>query len=88
MSSKQGNCYLPILVVGGHVSLEEAFFAAAVMNTPPLHSAKPAAAVATAAVRQWLQLWYDTMGQTPLFRSILIYFSMYLLFHNFHLLAK
>ena len=26
VSSKQGNCYLPILVVGGHVSLEEAFF--------------------------------------------------------------
>ena len=49
VSSKQGNCYLPILVVGGHVSLEEAFFAA-VMNTPPPLSAKPAAAAVRHAV--------------------------------------
>ena len=54
VSSKQGNCYLPILVVGGHVSLEEAFFFAAVMNTPPPLSAKLAAA--TAAARRWLLL--------------------------------
>ena len=53
VSSKQGNCYLPILVVGGHVSLEEAFFAA-VMNTPPPLSAEPAAV--TAAARRWLML--------------------------------
>ena len=79
VSSKQGNCYLPILVVGGHVSLEEAFFLL-LSWIHLLHS--------QLSRRRWRQrrgggwcwvlsctlLWYETTGKNPLLRSILIYF--------------